>query len=274
MATVRGALLLCISSPFSRRGALFNAWRRHFAKDDDPVLVWQADTRSMNPLVDEQVIADAYDADEVAALAEYGAQFRRDLEDYVSKDMLDATTAPGRLEIQPMQGIRISAACDAAGGGGGDSFAWALAYHDKGMGILAHVDEVKPPFDPQATVARCVATLKRYGISRITGDRWASGFVEAEFRKHGIAYDSADRTKSDYYRDFLPLVTSKRVELLDHPKMLAQFASLERRVTRAGKDSIDHAPGAHDDIANAAAMVLVAAAKRPRTNTVSPLIYG
>jgi hypothetical protein len=33
--------------------------------------------------------------------------------------------------------------------------------------------------------------------------------------------------------------------------------NLERRTSRAGKDSIDHPPGAHDDIANAAAGALV-----------------
>jgi hypothetical protein len=35
---------------------------------------------------------------------------------------------------------------------------------------------------------------------------------------------------------------------------------LERRTARSGKDSIDHPPGAHDDVANAVAGVLVLAA--------------
>jgi phage terminase large subunit-like protein len=70
MATVAGAVLLAISSPYARRGALWEAYRRHFGQDGDPVLVWQADTRSMNPAVDPQLIADAYAADDVAAAAE------------------------------------------------------------------------------------------------------------------------------------------------------------------------------------------------------------
>jgi phage terminase large subunit-like protein len=48
MATVPGALLLCIGSPYARRGALWEAYRTHYGRDGDPVLVWQADTRSMN----------------------------------------------------------------------------------------------------------------------------------------------------------------------------------------------------------------------------------
>jgi hypothetical protein len=43
--------------------------------------------------------------------------------------------------------------------------------------------------------------------------------------------------------------------------LVAQLVGLERRTTRGGRDSIDHAPGAHDDLANAAmgSLVLVAA---------------
>lgn len=41
--------------------------------------------------------------------------------------------------------------------------------------------------------------------------------------------------------------------MLDNPKLIAQLVNLERRVPRGGKDSIDHPPGAHDDLANAIA---------------------
>ena len=48
MATIPGAMLLCASSPHARRGALWEAHRKHFGQDGDPVLVWQAATRAMN----------------------------------------------------------------------------------------------------------------------------------------------------------------------------------------------------------------------------------
>jgi hypothetical protein len=50
-------------------------------------------------------------------------------------------------------------------------------------------------------------------------------------------------------------LNSGRVEL--HPRLHAQLLGLERRTARGGKDSIDHAPNAHDDLANAAAGALV-----------------
>src|SRR5207302_1633308 len=57
-------------------------------------------------------------------------------------------------------------------------------------------------------------------------------------------------------RDFLPAVNGRRVELLDHPKMVAQLCALERRVWRGGRDSIDHPPNQHDDIINCVAGAL------------------
>ena len=108
MATVPGALLLCISSPYAKRGALWDAYRRHYGNDGDPVLVWQADTRSMNPMVEEKVISEACQQDEAAAAAEYGALFRRDIESFVSAEAVDAVMMPGRYELPPMPiGIQL-----------------------------------------------------------------------------------------------------------------------------------------------------------------------
>ena len=63
------------------------------------------------------------------------------------------------------------------------------------------------------------------------------------------------RPKSDLYVDLLPLLNSRRIELLDHPRLVTQLCGLERRTARGGRDSIDHGPGGHDDLANAIAGV-------------------
>ena len=49
MTTIPGAMLIAISSPYARRGALWEAYRKHYGQDGDPVLVWQAPTTAMNP---------------------------------------------------------------------------------------------------------------------------------------------------------------------------------------------------------------------------------
>jgi hypothetical protein len=55
----------------------------------------------------------------------------------------------------------------------------------------------------------------------------------------------------DLYRDCLPLLNSKKADLLNNIKMVNQFISFERRTAWSGRDSIDHMPDAHDDLANA-----------------------
>ncbi len=54
----------------------------------------------------------------------------------------------------------------------------------------------------------------------------------------------------------LATVNSGRAELPPQARLAAQLTTLERRTSRGGRDSIDHAPGAHDDLANAAAGVV------------------
>jgi hypothetical protein len=103
--------------------------------------------------------------------------------------------------------------------------------------------------------------LKSYRVSRITGDRYAGEWPRERFREHGVSYEPAQKPKSDLYRDLLPIINSRKLDLLDNARLLTQLAGLERRTARGGRDSIDHAPGAHDDLANAVAG-LAAAAKR------------
>src|SRR2546426_1737701 len=45
---------LPISSPFARKGTLWTAYRDHYAKDGDSVLVWKASTLAMYSGADRQ----------------------------------------------------------------------------------------------------------------------------------------------------------------------------------------------------------------------------
>jgi hypothetical protein len=89
-----------------------------------------------------------------------------------------------------------------------------------------------------------------------------------------VNYEPAENSKSEIYVDLLPLINSGAADLLEHERLMTQLTSLERRTSRGGRDSIDHAPGAHDDIANAVAGALVTAYKRPSLKSFSrPLKY-
>ena len=52
------------------------------------------------------------------------------------------------------------------------------------------------------------------------------------------------------------MLNAGHISLPRHDRLIALIVGLERRVSRAGRDSLDHAPGAHDDIANAVSGVV------------------
>ena len=257
MANIPGSILLLASSPYAKRGALYESFRRHYGQDDAKVLIWKADTASMNPRIDPDIIEEAYQSDPESARAEYGAEFRDDLADFVTKEVVDSVTQWGRHELPPESGVHYSAFVDPSGGAA-DAMTLAIGHlSSNGVPILDAIRECRPPFNPEDVVVEFTTLLKRYNIDTILGDKYGGEWPRQRFREHGVHYEPSAQPKSDLYANLLPLMNAKRVELLDHPRLAAQLVGLERRTARSGKDSIDHGPGAHDDICNAAAGVLV-----------------
>lgn len=254
MSTIPNAMLLVASSPYAKRGILWDAHKEHFGKEGGDTLVWQADTRTMNPTVPQREIDAAYASDPASASAEFGAQFRNDVETFISLEAVLACVSEGVFERPRESGVKYSAFLDPAGGSGKDAFAMAIGHFDKKskMAVVDCIREARPPFSPEATTAAFVATLKSYGVSKVLGDRFAGEWVREPLRKLGITYDPSSKPKSELYLNTLPLLNSQKVDLIDHKKLVQQFVGLEMRTSRAGKPSIDHAPGAnsHDDVCN------------------------
>src|SRR5262249_48117913 len=116
MAQFPNAMLLCASSPYARKGALFDAHQRHYAKDHDPVLVCEARTRTMSPTVSQSVVDGAMAWDASDAAAECMAEFRSDLESFISRETVLACIEPGVQERPPQSGVRYWSFIDPSGG--------------------------------------------------------------------------------------------------------------------------------------------------------------
>lgn len=261
MATIPGAMLLCASSPYAQRGALYEAYRRFYGKKDAPALVWRADTRRMNPGIPQRVIDEAYERDPDSAAAEYGAEFRRDVQDFLSRGAVDACVIPGRFELPYLANHNYFGFVDPSGGSQ-DSFTLAISHMESQTVVLDVIRETRPPFSPDAVVQEFTDLLKSYRLLTVSGDRYGGEWPRERFRQYGICYEPCPKPKSDLYLDTLPLINGGRVELLDHTKMSVQLVGLERRTARSGKDSVDHVPGGHDDVANAVAGALSMATRR------------
>src|SRR5262249_4311371 len=75
LATTGGPLIL-ISSPYARRGELWNIHRKHYGPHGDPlILVAQGTSREFNPTLPQQVVDRALERDPAVARAEYLAEF-------------------------------------------------------------------------------------------------------------------------------------------------------------------------------------------------------
>ena len=273
LASIPGSMLLCASSPHAKRGELWNAYRRWHAQDGAPVLTWQADTRTMNPGISADLIADAYERDPSRAAAEYGAQFRNDVETFVSREVVEACVSPGVFERSRTSRDRYAAFCDPSGGSS-DSMTLCIGHAEGRTVVIDFLRETRAPFSPEAVVADFSRTLASYGVRRVVGDKYAGVWPEEAFKRHGVTYESSAAPKSDLYRDLLPKLNSGEVDLLDNPRLVAQLCGLERRTARGGRDSIDHSPGAHDDIANAVAGLVASAAARPRQTSAVIQVRG
>jgi hypothetical protein len=270
MATIPDAQLVLLSSPYAKRGELYRLYDQHWGKEEDAsgVLVWKAPTRLMNPTVPQRVIDLALARDEASARAEYLAEFRSDLEQYISREIVDACTDVDVVSRPYDPRRTYQAFIDPAGGGGSGQDAMTLAIgHSEVEGgrtrqVLDVVIEVKPPFSPDEIVDRFVGVLREYHVTSVTGDRWGGEWVRSVLTRRAIRYVIAEQAKSELYTGLLPLLTSGRVRLLDLDRLALQLTALERRTSAGGRDRIDHPAGAHDDVANAVAGVLVALEQR------------
>lgn len=258
MMTVPDSMFIGISSVYRTKGLAYERWERYYGeKGTDDVLVVLAPSRAFNPTLSQEEIESAIEEDPDKGRAEYLSIWRRDLEDFVSKEVVDAAVISGRAEIEPVRGTLYVAFVDPSGGSA-DSMTMAIAHENaEGRAVLDLVREVRPPFSPDSVVEEFAATMKKYRINACRGDRYGGEWPRERFTVHGIDYEVSELTKSEIYRESLPLLNARRVELLDHRVLKTQLMTLERRTARGGRDSIDHAPGSHDDVANAALGALV-----------------
>lgn len=261
LATTNGRLI-CISSPYARKGWVWKQYQKHFGNDKSEVLVWNAPSRVMNPTLSQSVIDKAMAEDLAAAKSEYMGEFRDDIGIFIAPELIDSLVVKHRVENTPESGCKHSAFVDLSGG-----------RHDGSALSIAHKDQRKiivdlarlwrsPLLNPYQVVAEMSEVLRHWDIHRVTGDNYAGDFAKAAFEQHGIRYAKCEKNKSALYGELLPVLCSSEIELLDNPQLLRELCGLERRTRSGGKDVIDHPPGAHDDLANAVAGAAVACSKR------------
>jgi hypothetical protein len=268
MATIPQSMLVMISSPHRRSGLLYDKWKESFGRDDPDCLVIKAPTLTLNPSLDPRIIDKDMARDPARARSEWFAEWRDDLSSYVPRELIEGAVDSGVKVRPPIPGIRYSAFTDPSGGVS-DSFCASVSHLEGFEGDTVVVDcviEVPSPCNPVEAARQIAMTLKEYGITSVTGDRYSAGFAVDAFSRFGCTYRHSERDRSQIYIDTLPLFSTGRVRLVDNRKLITQLSQLERK-TSTGRDRISHPERSrhHDDIANAVCGSLLMATAKPRT---------
>src|SRR5215831_612368 len=273
LGTTNG-ILVAISSPHARRGVLYDAYRSFFGADDKSVLVAKGTTRELNPSYPQSKVDAELARDPAFAAAEYLAEFRTDIEGFITSEAIEAATDPGVKE-RPFNRMHQYTAFVDPSGGASDSFTLAVSHKEGQTAVLDVIRERRAPFSPESAVEEFCQILREYRVYAVRGDRYAGEWCVEAFRKRGVIYEPSEYSKSQIYQDALPLINSRTAALLDDLTLRRQLVALERRVTRGGKDSIDHGPGGKDDVANATCGALIYAGKSVGDpNFWKPIVYS
>ena len=251
-----GGMLVLLSSPGRRSGLLYERHRQFFGKDDAAVLCVAGDSITFNPTLSAEWIGEESARDPAAAESEWHGRFRSDVAAFLDPALIESAVDAGVVVRPRVPGVSYRAFMDVSGGVS-DAFAAAVAHRDGDQVVLDCLIEQVPPFNPSETMSRVCATLREYGLKECRGDRYSASWAVEAARANGVAYRHHDKDRSAIYADVLPLFTSGKVRLLDHAKLCAQFAALER-TAGVNRDRVDHprGQGYHDDVCNSAAGAL------------------
>ena len=219
LARVPGSLLAVVSSPYARRGVLWRAWQKYHGQPDSDVVLVQASTTQLNPMFDVRAVETAYEEDEASARAEYGAEFRGDIESFLTRDAINAAVIPGRLELPPVRGSCTARSLTSRAGVARTRRRARSPTRSSARGVWSgcsmSCENRRPPFSPEQTCDAFATLLKVYGVSVATADRYVGQFPVEQLQKQGVSVWPSERAKSDIYKEFLPYVNSGQGELLD-----------------------------------------------------------
>jgi hypothetical protein len=206
---------------------------------------------TLNPTIDRKIIDKARADDPASASAEWDAQFRSDLSQFVSDEAIDAAVNHARpVELPPQPNVRYFAFTDASAGRH-DHFTFCIGHKENDAFVCDVLRGRKPPFDPASVAKEYAELAKQYKVSAVIGDSYAGEWTSQAFKKNGIDYRGSKQPRSVLYLESMPAFMRGAVSIPDHARLLRELRLLERRTSPSGKDSIDHGKNGSDDYSNA-----------------------
>lgn len=259
--------MIKISTPYMMKGEIWQDYKQFYGKANDDVLVFQGDTKLFNPTYSERKLRRLKKRKPLTYRTEHEAFFRTDLSSMYDPFIIDKAVNKDRPPELPFQ-KKYSYKCfvDVAGGGGRDSFAYAIGHVEKERIVIDLVRSRTPKFNPDEVTAQCCELLKGYKIGRVCGDKFSGDYASSAYMKRGVKYIRSEKTKSELYLEAESPFNTERVDLPSKELLITQLKNLVRKTRSGGKDSVDTDSGQPEDEANVVAGVIeLLAGKAVRT---------
>jgi len=180
------------------KGALWEAYSKHYGKDADPVLLWQAATRDMNQTVPQSYIDQHMAEDAARASAEYGAQFRGDLERFVSREVVQAAVNVGVYERAYDHTLTYAGFVDPSGRSA-DSMTLAIAHFDyaRQAVVLDRLRRANEFIDRHWLIGLPLAIGVSFGLGVAVGEAVGASLKTALFIGAGICIGMVVSARSE-----------------------------------------------------------------------------
>jgi hypothetical protein len=91
-----------VSSTYDRSGVPFEAFEKHFGHNESAVMVWKADTRTMNPSFRQEIVDKALAEDVVRYGAEHLSEWMSDVSAAYPDDIITMNVCRERRALPPV----------------------------------------------------------------------------------------------------------------------------------------------------------------------------
>jgi hypothetical protein len=274
-----------ISTPWTKQGVLYEAWRAgtrgsKLPKDtpaedraqwDDHLVMHAPTAMSGNPLATRARLARLRKSDLEAFIRESLAQFIDSQASYLSHPAIEQAIDPGVTGPRPLlPEAQYVAAIDPAFRR--DSFTFTVLHNEADRGVVQdELIEWQPSpdgaLDPDEILRDIGQRLKVWGdLGLVYSDQYQLEALRVIAERYGftiIGHDLTTKSKAKVMADLRATLNQRRLRLLDHQGQRQQLKDLQKTIGAGNAVQIAAPPGKHDDIATVLALGVSKAIELP-----------
>lgn len=257
--------------------------------DPRRTLIVKTPTLRVNPAFDSGAVDIERTRDAVSAAAEYDVIARSDSTACYPEEWIEEAVDAGVFEREPIfkwpDGTDVQRfAWTDTSGGGPCAMVLAIARKEGDRGVLECVRTAPRSQSRGDAVAAFAAEVKRYGLSVLYRDAYGGDWPSALFAASGVTCMFGDKARSNdiegqgarskadtsyVFLEAVPLFSTGKLTLLDHPQLKQELIALERKTGAFGKDRAGKPATGFDDHAAAVVGALWMCARRYNAQSVA-----